>query len=93
MTLTVVETIRGTLASKKAKKRKTTQRTVIVGHKTISLRAGQTKTVRVPLDTTGERLLNARKTLQVRLTGIQNGLPLYSSIVALAHAAQARKKH
>lgn len=97
VTLTVVETTRAhrvlaVSAVKQGNKGKTIQRTVIVGRKTFTLGAGASKTVHVALNRTGERLLQARHTLRVRLTSVQNGLPLYSQTLTLKMPPAKRPK-
>jgi hypothetical protein len=78
LTLSVVETLSGhnivavTTAKHKPKKSK---RTVVLGVKTVTLGAGQTKTVRVALNATGKSLLRSRHKLAVKLTASQKAGP------------------
>ncbi|MFI5004316.1 MAG: carboxypeptidase regulatory-like domain-containing protein [Solirubrobacterales bacterium] len=69
--LTVTETVRGAtvvaVSATKASPRKKTK-VVVLGSATVTLQAGQSRTVVVALDPAGKRLLAARRTLRVRLT-------------------------
>ena len=89
-TLTVVEKLRqGKLAAvsatagtrHRASKVKFILRIVIVGRKTITLTGGESEVVRLPLNATGRRLLDARRVLAVKLTVSENGVRLSSQIV------------
>jgi hypothetical protein len=68
--LTVTETFRGkkliSVTARKNKKR-LTKKVVVVGSASVTLKAGETRTVRIALNGTGKRLLQKRHTLKVTL--------------------------
>jgi hypothetical protein len=71
LTLSVVETVAGhKIIAVTASKRKR-KRTVVLGAKTLTLAAGQTKIVSVSLNATGKSLLRSRHKLAVKLTAAQ----------------------
>jgi hypothetical protein len=68
--LTVTETFKGKrLISVTARKKKNrlTKKVVVVGSASVTLKAGETRTVRIALNGTGKRLLQKRHTLKVTL--------------------------
>jgi hypothetical protein len=76
LTLSVVETLSGhkvIAVSASKHKPKKTKRTVVLGSATVTLTAGQTKTVSVSLNATGRRLLKSRHKLSVKLAASQTG--------------------
>jgi hypothetical protein len=71
------------------------RRTVILGSVTLTLMAGQSRTIHVPLNQTGKRLLKSRRHIKVRLTVLQAvraGKPeKVSSQLALLKAPRHRR--
>jgi len=67
--LTVTETFKGKklISVTARKKKKVTKKVVVVGAATVTLRAGESRTVRISLNSTGKRLLAKRHKLKVRL--------------------------
>jgi hypothetical protein len=76
--LDVTETLKGGKLFALAAKTKTTKRTVTVGKTTITLDAGQTETVTVELNATGQSLLKSHHKLAVKFT-VRNGTSALSS--------------
>jgi len=67
--LTVTETFKGhkLISVTARKKKKVTKKLVVVGTASVTLTAGQSRTVRITLNGTGKRLLEKRRTLKVTL--------------------------
>jgi hypothetical protein len=67
--LTVTETFKGKklISVTARKKKKVTKKVVVVGTATVTLKAGESRTVRISLNSTGKRLLAKRHKLKVRL--------------------------
>jgi hypothetical protein len=72
VTLSVTETLQGnkvlSVSSAKSKKPKKTKKLVIVGSASVTLAAGQSKTIQVKLNAAGQRLVKSRHKLSVKLT-------------------------
>jgi Ca2+-binding RTX toxin-like protein len=71
LTLSVVETLRSGKVIAVAAKSKTKKRTVTLGHASVTLSGGQSKTVAVPLNGTGRALLAHEHKLHVELAVMQ----------------------
>ena len=89
-TLTVVEKLRqgrlvavsaATATRHRASKVKLVLRTVIVGHETVTLAAGESQVVHLALNATGRRLLDSQHALAVKLTVNENGVRPSEQIV------------
>jgi hypothetical protein len=67
--LTVTETFTGhkLISVTSRRKKKVTKKLVVVGTASVTLKAGESKTVRIALNGTGKRLLEKRRTLKVTL--------------------------
>jgi hypothetical protein len=94
--LTVTETFKGKkLLSLSARKRKrVTKKVVALGATTLTLKAGETKTVRISLNRTGKRLLAQRHRLKVRLRVTQSlSSGKTSTILSRTVTFKAAKRH
>jgi hypothetical protein len=70
--LTVTETLRGhRVIAVSARKAKVTHKTLVLGTKSVTIRAGRTQTVHISLNRTGGKLLAARHKLTAKLTVTQ----------------------
>jgi hypothetical protein len=78
LVLDVTETLKGGKLGAVAAKAKTTKQTVAVGKTTVTLDAGQTETVTVELNGTGQSLLKTHRKLAVKFTA-RNGTSVLSS--------------
>ena len=65
----------------RASKVKLVLRTVIVGHETVTLAAGESQVVHLALNATGRRLLDSQHALAVELTVNENGVRPSEQIV------------
>jgi PKD repeat protein/flagellar hook assembly protein FlgD/pimeloyl-ACP methyl ester carboxylesterase len=94
--LTVVEQLRSgrVTAIAATKKSKAAKQTVVIGSATITLNAGQRKTVKVSLNATGKKLLAQHKNLAVQAQIISEGQALKTQTISIVQASQqAKKKH
>ena len=72
--------------------RRVSKRTVVIGSVTVTIAAGASSTVTVPLNARGRRLLAARHRLRAKLTVTEGGKLLQSSTIVLT-APRHRKRH
>jgi hypothetical protein len=98
--LTVTEKFKGhrlVAVEARSHRPKTTRRTVVVGAATALLQAGQTKTVQIPLNRIGKRLLKSRHrlraTLRVVQTTVTGGTATVSQQVVTFKTSHPRSKH
>ena len=97
--LTVTETLKGKkiLAVSAGKKARKVRKVVSVGSKNVTLTAGQALTVRVPLNSTGRKLLAQHHRLKVTLRVIQTlskgGAETISRQVVTFKVKPAKKSH
>lgn len=89
--LTVKETIKGSKVIAVTAKAKTKKTVVILATTTVTLRAGQRKTVDVLLNSAGKRLLSQWHTLKVKLAVTQSGKPALSTTIRFE--GKTNKKH
>ena len=92
--LTIVEQLRNgrVTAIAATKKGKTTERTVVIGSATITLSAGQSKTVKISLNAAGKKLLAQQKKLVVQVQIVSEGHTLKTQAVSITQASQQAKK-
>jgi hypothetical protein len=94
--LTVIETLAGHRLVAESARVKHTRKTVSVGSASVTLAAGQSKTVKVSLNSTGKRLLARFHRLKVRLTVTQkrtNAAPLVVSRQTLTFKQKRGRHH
>jgi hypothetical protein len=93
--LTVTEILRGKKLVGVTARAKLKKRTVVVGSASVTLKAGETRTVRITLNRTGKALLAKRHKLPVRLRVTQTLLNGRASVVltqTLTFKAPKKKK-
>ena len=92
--LTIVEQLRNgrVTAIAATKKGKTTKQTVVIGSATITLSAGQSKTVKISLNAAGKKLLAQQKKLVVQVQIVSEGHTLKTQAVSITQASQQAKK-
>jgi IPT/TIG domain len=68
LTLTTTETVKVTVGRGSSKKTRKTKKTITIGSSTTTITAGGVKTVSVPLNSAGKRLLTSQHTIHATLT-------------------------
>jgi hypothetical protein len=89
--MTVEETIKAGRVIAVTSKAKPKHKIVIVGTATVTLGAGQSKIVKVSLNSAGRRLLSHEHTLKVKLTIAQSGKTVASRAITFKN--KSKKKH
>jgi hypothetical protein len=93
LALTATETLNGgKVTAITARKGKVSKKVVVLGSVTVTIAAGQSKTVEVSLNATGKRLLAKHRKLKAQLTVRQSGKTVSSATVTL-NAPQKMHKH
>ncbi|HEY1688545.1 MAG TPA: hypothetical protein VGF95_06730 [Solirubrobacteraceae bacterium] len=95
LTLTVVEELEGkkitAILAKHAKKHKRTRRTVVIARATVTLKAGQSKTVTLTPNAKGRSLLKSHPHLKTKLSITSGKTTIKTTKIALS--AKPAKKH
>ncbi|MGA2165488.1 MAG: hypothetical protein ABSH36_13600 [Solirubrobacteraceae bacterium] len=93
LTLSVVETLRSGRLIAVAAVSKTKKKTVTIGHASVTLSGGQSKTVSVTLNGTGQALLKREHKLHVKLILTQTSTGKTVSVQGQTLSFTAPKRH
>ncbi|MGA2928644.1 MAG: hypothetical protein ABSG43_22170 [Solirubrobacteraceae bacterium] len=99
LTLSLIESLKGgkiiavAASGNHARTTKSLKRTVVIGTATVTLPTGESRTVKVGLNATGQRLLAARHALKAMLAVAQSGQAIAIRTLTLKATARKRKVH